>query len=76
MGLTYSSTKKSSLKTLFEIERTDEQFVIALAGNPNTGKSTVFNTLTGLRHQAYGNGPEKRSRMQEESLKQECMTMS
>jgi len=24
-------------------------FVIALAGNPNTGKSTVFNSLTGLR---------------------------
>jgi len=32
--------------------------VIALAGNPNTGKSTVFNTLTGL-HQHTGNWPGK-----------------
>lgn len=29
-------------------------FVVALAGNPNTGKSTVFNALTGLR-QHVGN---------------------
>ncbi len=33
-------------------------FVVALAGNPNTGKSTVFNTLTGLR-QHTGNWPGK-----------------
>ncbi|MBP7934179.1 MAG: 50S ribosome-binding GTPase [Phycisphaerae bacterium] len=32
--------------------------VVALAGNPNTGKSTVFNTLTGLR-QHTGNWPGK-----------------
>lgn len=37
-----------------------EQFdyVVALAGNPNTGKSTVFNALTGLR-QHTGNWPGK-----------------
>ncbi len=34
------------------------EFVVALAGNPNTGKSTVFNTLTGLR-QHTGNWPGK-----------------
>jgi len=32
--------------------------VVALAGNPNTGKSTVFNALTGLR-QHVGNWPGK-----------------
>ncbi|MCB9639734.1 MAG: ferrous iron transport protein B [Myxococcales bacterium] len=32
--------------------------IIALAGNPNTGKSTVFNSLTGLR-QHTGNWPGK-----------------
>ena len=33
-------------------------YVVAMAGNPNTGKSTVFNSLTGLR-QHTGNWPGK-----------------
>lgn len=33
-------------------------YIVALAGNPNTGKSTVFNTLTGLK-QHTGNWPGK-----------------
>jgi len=37
----------------------ESDFVVALAGNPNTGKSTVFNALTGLR-QHTGNWPGKR----------------
>lgn len=36
----------------------DCDYVVALAGNPNTGKSTVFNALTGLR-QHVGNWPGK-----------------
>lgn len=39
-----------------EIDNWD--YVVALAGNPNTGKSTVFNALTGLR-QHTGNWPGK-----------------
>ncbi len=33
-------------------------YVVSLAGNPNTGKSTIFNALTGLR-QHTGNWPGK-----------------
>lgn len=40
------------------IDTRDTNFVVALAGNPNTGKSTVFNALTGLR-QHTGNWPGK-----------------
>ncbi len=40
------------------VDMDEWDFVVALAGNPNTGKSTVFNALTGLR-QHTGNWPGK-----------------
>ena len=40
------------------VDMQDWDYVLALAGNPNTGKSTVFNALTGLR-QHTGNWPGK-----------------
>jgi len=58
MRLNNKAEKRASVKDLFNIEKKENEFLLCLAGNPNTGKSTVFNQLTGLK-QHTGNWPGK-----------------
>ena len=57
MGLTKESVGLNIYKNMIE-KKDEDEIVIAFAGNPNTGKSSLFNNLTGLK-QHTGNWPGK-----------------
>ena len=58
LGLTNNSTGQKMLNSTFFEDNTNYDYKICFAGNPNVGKTSIFNNLTGM-HQHTGNWPGK-----------------
>ena len=58
MGLTKNSVSKRATKSYSVNKEIGDDLLIAFCGNPNVGKSSIFNELTGLK-QHTGNWPGK-----------------
>ena len=58
MGLTASSTGTDMMKQDVFEKAIGCNYTVAFAGNPNVGKTSIFNNLTGM-HQHTGNWPGK-----------------